>query len=140
MIRRAFTMRLKPGALAEYKRHHDAVWPELVREIERNGIATITTFEADPVLVLISEIHDEDAWVRLWDSEIHKKWGEIMSQLMEFKDGKVDSSPLREIFRLETAAKKRAGRAGAKPKKKAKKPVSAKVKKPAKKSPAKRAR
>ncbi len=26
MIRRAFTMRLKPGKLAEYKAHHDNIW------------------------------------------------------------------------------------------------------------------
>ena len=29
MIRRAFTMRLKPGGLAQYKRWHDEIWPEL---------------------------------------------------------------------------------------------------------------
>ena len=34
MIRRAFTMRLQPGKLAEYKHFHDNVWPELVAEIE----------------------------------------------------------------------------------------------------------
>ena len=59
MIRRAFTMRLKPGALAEYTRNHNEIWPELVEEIERSGIATITTFEQDPVLFLFSEITDE---------------------------------------------------------------------------------
>lgn len=42
MIRRAFTMRLKPNSLAEYKRYHDEVWPELVAEIERQGVAQIT--------------------------------------------------------------------------------------------------
>jgi L-rhamnose mutarotase len=48
MIRRAFTMRLKEGALAEYKAHHDSIatkWPDLVEEIERSGIATINTFQ-----------------------------------------------------------------------------------------------
>ena len=33
MIRRAFTMRLKPGMLAPYKESHDNVWPELVRDM-----------------------------------------------------------------------------------------------------------
>ena len=61
MIRKAFTMRLKPGALAEYKRHHDSIWPELVAQIEREGIANMTIFERDPVLFLYSEIHDEAA-------------------------------------------------------------------------------
>ena len=32
MVRLAFTMRLKPGALAEYTRQHDEIWPDLVAE------------------------------------------------------------------------------------------------------------
>ena len=105
MIRRAFTMRLKPGGLAEYRRHHDEIWPELVAEIEKQGIAQITIFEDDPVLFLYSEISDLDAWDRLWASEIHDKWGEIMNPLMEFRDdGIVDSTEVREVFHLETAA------------------------------------
>jgi L-rhamnose mutarotase len=104
MIRRAFTMRLTPGSLAEYKRHHDSIWPELVAEIERQGIAQITIFEDDPVLFLYSEIHDQDAWDRLWHSQIHDRWGEIMNPLMEFgPDGIVDSHEVREVFNLETS-------------------------------------
>jgi L-rhamnose mutarotase len=105
MQRRAFTMRLKPGALAEYKQHHDNIWAELVAQIEKDGIAQITIFEHDPVLFLYSEIRDEEAWDRLWHSEIHDRWGEIMNPLMEFRaDGIVDSSPLNEVFHLETGA------------------------------------
>ena len=65
MIRRAFTMRLKPGGLAGYREHHDKIWQELVDEIARSGIAQITIFENDPALVLYSEIHDPDSWDRL---------------------------------------------------------------------------
>lgn len=101
MIRRAFTMRLTPGSLAEYKRHHDAIWPELVAEIARQGIAQMTIFEDDPVLFLYSEITDEDAWDRLWRSQIHDRWGELMSPLMEFgPNGIVDSHEVREVFHL----------------------------------------
>jgi L-rhamnose mutarotase len=108
MIRRAFTMRLKPGGLAEYRRNHDNIWPELVAQIEKDGIAQITIFEKDPVLFLYSEIRDEEAWDRLWHSEIHDKWGEIMNPLMEFNDeGIVDSSQVNEVFHLETGAKDR---------------------------------
>jgi L-rhamnose mutarotase len=105
MIRRAFTMRLKPGGLPEYKRYHDEIWPELVAEIERQGVGQITIFEDDPVLFLYSEIADPDAWDRLWHTEIHDKWGQVMSQFMVFNDeGIVDSHPVREIFHLETGA------------------------------------
>ena len=103
--RRAFTLRLKPGACDEYKHYHDNIWPELVREIEACGIAQITTFADGPQLFLYSEIHDEHAWDKLWSSEIHDKWGENMKPLMQFTpDGKVEASPLREIFHLVTNA------------------------------------
>ena len=74
MIRRALTMRLQAGKIAEYKRFHDNVWPELVAEIEQSGIATMTIFESDPVLFLYSEIVDENAWDKLWHTKIHDKW------------------------------------------------------------------
>src|ERR1043166_9365350 len=91
MIRRAFTMKLKPGALPEYKKRHNEIWKELVAEIERCGIAQITTFEADPVLFLYSKIHDE--------------WAKCFQPLMQFRpDGKVDAGELRERYHLETAA------------------------------------
>jgi L-rhamnose mutarotase len=105
MIRRAFTMRLKPGGLADYQRHHDSIWPELVAEFERQGIARITIFEDDPVLFLYSEITDEDAWDRLWHTGIHEQWAQIMNKLMVYKDdGIVDSHIVREIFHVETEA------------------------------------
>ncbi len=105
MIRRAFTMRLKPGGLAEYRSWHDRIWPELVAEIEAQGIGQITIFENDPVLFLYSEIRDQEAWDRLWHSAIHDRWGEIMDPLMEMRpDGIVDSSEVREVFHLRTAA------------------------------------
>jgi L-rhamnose mutarotase len=105
MIRRAFTMRLQPGGLAEYRQHHADIWADLVAEIERQGIAQITIFERDPVLFLYSEIADEEAWDRLWASEVHGRWGEVMDPLMEFgPDGIVASSELTEVFHLHTAA------------------------------------
>ncbi len=103
MTRRAFTMRLKPNALVEYKQHHDNIWPELVDEIERAGIASITTFQRDDDLFLVSEIADEAAWDRLWTSEIHKRWAELMQPLMNMRDdGIVESHDLIEIFHVTT--------------------------------------
>lgn len=107
VIRRAFTMRLKPGSLAKYKKFHDNIWPELVREIESSGIAQITTFENNLHLFLYSEIHDQTAWDKLWSSKIHDEWAKFMEPLMLFRDdGKVDASPLEEIFHWEQPVKK----------------------------------
>jgi len=107
MIRRAFTLRLKPKSFAKYKHYHDRIWPELVREIEASGIAQITTFENNLQLFLYSEIYDKKAWDKLWSSRIHDEWAKCMEPLMQFRpDGKVDAGPLREIFHLETAVGK----------------------------------
>ena len=105
MIRRAFTLRLKPGALAEYKERHDNIWPELVTEIERAGIARMTAFEADPVVFYYSEVADEDAWDRLWATETHDRWAQLFKTLIDFDDERVDALFMPEIFNLETAAR-----------------------------------
>ena len=33
MIRHAFKMKLKPGHIAEYKKRHDEIWPDLAKEL-----------------------------------------------------------------------------------------------------------
>lgn len=107
MVRKAFTMRLKPGSLATYKKHHDAIWAEMIAELEKSGIADMTIFENDPVLVLYSVITDVEAWDRLWHSEVHDRWAVLMNPLMEFNsDGIVNSTELREVFHLQTNAGK----------------------------------
>jgi L-rhamnose mutarotase len=106
MIRRAFTMRLKPGGLDGYREHHENIWRELVDEIERSGIAQITIFENDPMLVLYSEVRDAQAWDRLWATEVHSRWGAIMNEYMAVDDtGAPEFSELREVFHLEPAAR-----------------------------------
>jgi L-rhamnose mutarotase len=87
--------------------HHDAIWAELIAELEKSGIADMTIFENDPVLVMYSVITDVEAWDRLWHSEVHDRWAVLMSPLMEFNsDGIVNSTELREVFHLETNAGK----------------------------------
>jgi L-rhamnose mutarotase len=103
MIRQAVVLRLKPGALAEYTRYHDEIWPELVDQIRASGIRQITTFLDGENLILYSEVEDEGAWDRLWESEVHRRWGEVMAPLLEFgPDGKVSARFLRQIFNLDT--------------------------------------
>ncbi len=104
MIRTAFTMRLQPGGLAQYKHWHDHIWPEMVQELEAAGIYNMTIFENDPVLFMYSEVEDEGSWDRLWHTETHDRWSELMGPLMAFRDdGIVDSTPLREVFHMEPA-------------------------------------
>ena len=99
MIRKAFLLRLKSGALEEYIHWHDNIWPDLQQEIARQGIAEISLFQLDDMIFLYSRVSDEEAWTRLWDSEVHHRWGELMSPLMHYRDdGVVDSREMREIW------------------------------------------
>jgi L-rhamnose mutarotase len=106
MIRRAFTMKLKPGATEEYIRHHNGIpheWSQLVDEIRNCGIAQITTFQNGLDLFLYSQIDNEKAWDKLWNSEIHRKWAALMEPLMHLdENGIVEAGELTEIFHLET--------------------------------------
>jgi L-rhamnose mutarotase len=102
--RKAFVLRLKPGTLDQYVYWHDNIWPELQAEIAKQGIAEITLFNLDDLIVLYSEITDPEAWTRLWDSEVHHRWGELMSDFMHYRDdGVVDNRELREIWHFEPA-------------------------------------
>jgi L-rhamnose mutarotase len=79
----------------------------MIAELEKSGIADMTIFENDPVLVMYSVITDVEAWDRLWHSEVHDRWAVLMAPLMEFNaDGIVNSTELREVFHLETNAGK----------------------------------
>ena len=98
-IRKAFVLKLKPGALDDYIYWHDNIWPELQQEIARQGIAEISLFQLEDMIFLDSRVNDPEAWTRLWDSDVHRRWGELMNPLMHYRDdGIIDSRELREIW------------------------------------------
>ena len=41
MEKYAFTMQLNPGMEAEYRRRHDAIWPELVALLREAGVSRL---------------------------------------------------------------------------------------------------
>lgn len=105
MLRYAFTMKLRPGGFAEYKRLHDELWPELFAEIEQSGIANMTIFEVDPeTLVLYSEVRDEEAWGKLRGSEVHDRWTDALrSSFLLNEEGNPVVGEMREIFHIVTS-------------------------------------
>jgi L-rhamnose mutarotase len=107
MLRHAFTMKLRPGAYAEYKHLHDTIWPELVEEIEQCGVLSMSIFEAGPeLLFLYSEVRDAETWTRLRDSEVHQRWGSALRHLFVLNEaGEPDLGELNEIFTLGRAAR-----------------------------------
>jgi len=101
MERIAFTMKLFPGQVEEYKRRHDAIWPALQYLLKDSGIKDYSIFldEASLTLFGVMKVEDPAALVPLRDHPVMREWWEYMKDIMETN---TDASPvqitLREVF------------------------------------------
>lgn len=96
-------MKLYPGFKEEYKKRHDAIWPELVREIKDHGIVNYVIFLDDETnaLFIYQEETENSVFHEYGTSEIVRKWWRYMADIM---DTNPDNSPvavrLEEMFAL----------------------------------------
>jgi L-rhamnose mutarotase len=62
MERMAQVIKLKPEIIAEYKRIHEAVWPEVLKAIAQSNIRNYTIFLKEPENILFAywEYHGAD--------------------------------------------------------------------------------
>ena len=99
-----FTMQLKPGNEAEYKRRHDEIWPELSRELAAAGVRDYAIYldRESGVLYahqLLTENNTSDA---LAGTAIVRKWWDYMADLMETNpDNSPVVTPLKIVFYAE---------------------------------------
>ena len=104
MHRQAYTMRLKPGFAAEYKRRHDEIWPELARELRAAGISDFSIFldEDTHTLFAVRRVADTRALAELPRLPVVKRWWQFMAPLMEVHpDDAPKEWPLKEVFHLD---------------------------------------
>ena len=104
MQRIAFTMRLLPGFEAEYRRRHDAIWPELSALLRETSIHDYSIFLAPETLILFAylQIADAQKLDELPQQPVMQRWWAYMKDIMESNP---DHSPvtvtLQEIFHHE---------------------------------------
>ena len=104
MKRNAFVMRLKPGFEAEYQRRHDAIWPELSRELAAAGISDYSIFLDERTLTLfaVQKLADDNTASDLPRTAIVKKWWAYMGDIMETNpDHSPVTLPLCEVFHMD---------------------------------------
>jgi L-rhamnose mutarotase len=96
-------MKLKAGFEEEYRRRHDAIWPELAVLLQETGIREYSIFLDAPTLTLFAYLRIEDA-ARLDDlpaQPVMQRWWAYMQDIM---DANADHSPvtrsLNELFYL----------------------------------------
>jgi len=104
MKRLAFTMQLKPGYADEYKKRHDAVWPELKQLLKESGIHHYGIYldPATHTLFATLEIEEENRYAALPQHPLMQRWWAYMADIMEtHPDHSPISTPLKEMFYLE---------------------------------------
>lgn len=103
-MRKAFKMKLYEGMAEEYKRRHDALWPEMKEMIHEYGGSHYAIFldEETNVLYGCLEVEDEARWSASSESAICRKWWDYMADIMEtHSDNSPVSTDLKEVFYLE---------------------------------------
>jgi L-rhamnose mutarotase len=104
MQRHAFKMKLKPGVVAEYKKRHDEIWPELAAELKAAGVSDYSIFLDEETLTLfaVQKLDDKNSAAALPNSPIVRKWWDYMLPLMEtHPDNSPVAMPLKEVFHLD---------------------------------------
>jgi len=100
----AFTMQLLPGHADEYKRRHDAIWPELGTLLRDAGVSDYSIF-LDPstnVLFAVLRRRDGHAMGALPDSPLMQRWWRHMADIMVVQaNGEPSQQPLRPVFHLD---------------------------------------
>jgi L-rhamnose mutarotase len=104
MEKYAFRMRLNPGCAAEYRRRHDAIWPELAALLREAGISDYSIhLDRETGLlfgVLWRRVHH--GMDDLPNHPVMRRWWDYMADIMETApDNAPVAVPLETVFHLE---------------------------------------
>ena len=103
MERVAFKMKLFKGCEEEYKKRHDAIWPELETFLKETGVEDYSIFldEETNTLFGVLKIENKIKLDELPNHPVMKKWWAYMKDIMESNpDSSPVSIPLKEVFYL----------------------------------------
>ncbi len=105
MQRVCFVLRVKPERLAEYKRRHKNVWPEMLEALRQTGWWNYSLFlRDDGLLVGYLETDDfERARKGMAARPVNERWQRDMAPFFDIEPGrKPDQAmvPLEEVFHL----------------------------------------
>jgi L-rhamnose mutarotase len=104
MNRVAFKMKLHSGQAEEYKKRHNAIWPELKSLLKQAGISNYSIFldEESNTLFAVMSIQAENKLSDLPNHSIMKKWWTFMNDIMDTNaDNSPTSKQLQEVFYLD---------------------------------------
>jgi L-rhamnose mutarotase len=84
MERVAFAMKLLPGAEAEYRRRHAAVWPEMLAALKAAGALNYSIYLHGEDLFGVLDVEDFDRFRKMMDeAPINVLWQADMAALID---------------------------------------------------------
>ena len=104
MQRHAFKMLLNPGQRDEYKKRHDAIWPELSALLHQAGVRNYSIFldEETNVLFAYLERPENHTMDSLPHDPVMRRWWDYMKDLMATDaTGAPLAKPIGEVFHLD---------------------------------------
>lgn len=105
MTKIAFKMKLMPGCKEEYRKRHEAIWPELTALLKKNGISDYTIFLDDETNTLFAVQQQQmsgQSSQELGNDPLVQRWWAYMADIMETNaDNSPVSTPLTPVFHLD---------------------------------------
>lgn len=106
MTRYCFTLHVRPDRLAEYRKRHAAVWPDMLHALRDAGWRNYSIFaRADGLLIGYVEAEDlAAAQQAMAATEVNARWQAEMSRYFTGLDGRAADEAfalLEEVFNLE---------------------------------------
>ncbi len=106
MKRVGFLLKVKPDKIEEYKKHHEAVWPEMLAALSRQGWHNYSLFiREDGLLFGYVEVAEsfQTSQKGMETEAINETWQKFMEPYFESMTGRPDENmmPLVEVFHLD---------------------------------------
>ena len=107
MKRVGFLLKVREDKLAEYKEHHENVWPEMLDALRKHGWGNYSLFmREDGLMFGYVEVPDtfQGALDGMAGEDVNGRWQEMMRPYFESPDGgRPDESmaELEEVFHLD---------------------------------------
>ncbi len=104
MEKYAFRMQLNPGMEAEYRRRHDAIWPELVVLLKDAGVSDYSIHLDRETNALFGVLwrRNDHGMAALPSHPVMQRWWAHMADIMATKpDNEPVAVPLETVFHME---------------------------------------
>lgn len=101
----AFVLRVKPGMAGEYRRRHDALWPEMREALLEQGIVYYEIyFHEDSGLLFAHTIRSAAYDASQPEAPAITRWREHMKDIMELEGERPYRRVLERVFLLDAQA------------------------------------